>query len=258
MPHDIMDRHATGLIRTGGAADPIGIVDELRRRRQRFDRATRGMSDAQRRRLNGLPPLGPETPKTLDATPPPEPPETNEIWARQIAEAIELQRKALDAFIATLPTVLPTVLPTGPYDRDRVRRHHTATVDRIVDTVAAMHGVHPYDIRGSSRTRRTVLARRMVMVLAMRLPAMSLTNVGQLLDRDHTTVLHAQSVHARILEIASGKRKPGTDRRKRENGRNSSDPERNADAARLYADQFAACERMLGLQIGGDDALHTG
>lgn len=67
-------------------------------------------------------------------------------------------------------------------DRPRLLR-------QIVDDVAEATGVSAALILGESRVRRIARARQIVMFVAHR-QGMSLTEIGQFLRRDHTSVLH--------------------------------------------------------------------
>lgn len=60
----------------------------------------------------------------------------------------------------------------------------------IVCLVAADHGLTSADLYGRSRTRRVVAARQAAMLAVRRQTDMSLSEIGRLFDRDHTTVLH--------------------------------------------------------------------
>ena len=60
---------------------------------------------------------------------------------------------------------------------------------QIVEAVADATGVSADAILGESRVRRIARARQIVMFVAHR-QGLSLTEIGQFLRRDHTSVLH--------------------------------------------------------------------
>ncbi len=60
---------------------------------------------------------------------------------------------------------------------------------QIVDDVAEATGVPASAILGESRVRRITRARQIVMFVAHR-QGLSLTEIGQFLRRDHTSVMH--------------------------------------------------------------------
>ena len=60
---------------------------------------------------------------------------------------------------------------------------------QIVDDVAEATGVSASAILGESRVRRITRARQIVRIVAHR-QGLSLTEIGQFLRRDHTSVMH--------------------------------------------------------------------
>jgi hypothetical protein len=64
----------------------------------------------------------------------------------------------------------------------------------VVKLVSLKHGVHPRDIVGANRFRRTVAARHhAIWLVHTHCPWLSLPDVGRLFGRDHTTILYAIS-----------------------------------------------------------------
>ena len=63
-------------------------------------------------------------------------------------------------------------------------------VGRIIDVVAAYHGMHTRDLTGPSRQRQVTRARQLAMFLARQHLQLSLPELGRAFGgRDHTTAL---------------------------------------------------------------------
>lgn len=74
----------------------------------------------------------------------------------------------------------------------------------LLALAAVRNGVTPADIVGSSRKREILTGRQEAMALIYQHTAASTTGVGRLLDRDHTTVVHAlqkRGVEGKLLEV---------------------------------------------------------
>lgn len=69
-------------------------------------------------------------------------------------------------------------------------------IEQIIYAVAEVYGCAPAEIMGRARSKTIAEARLCVCVVARRCTRMSLTEIGDSLDRDHTTVMAA---------LASGK-----------------------------------------------------
>jgi len=59
-----------------------------------------------------------------------------------------------------------------------------------IDTIAQEHGYTVEDILGKSRTKHLVHVRRLC-VLMLREKGYSTTEIGRVMDRDHSTIVHA-------------------------------------------------------------------
>ena len=71
----------------------------------------------------------------------------------------------------------------------------------IVDIVAGLAGITRDDILGQRRHRRIAWPRQIACYLIRRRCITSLPRIGQLMGRDHTTILHAErAVAKRLLE----------------------------------------------------------
>lgn len=75
-------------------------------------------------------------------------------------------------------------------------------IEQIIYAVAEVYGCAPAEIMGRARSKTIAEARLCVCVVARRCTRMSLTEIGDSLDRDHTTVMAA---------LASGKRQAARD-----------------------------------------------
>jgi chromosomal replication initiator protein len=65
------------------------------------------------------------------------------------------------------------------------------TVARIQDVVARYYDLLPIEMRSKRRAQRVSRPRQIAMYLARELTPKSLPHIGQLFDRDHTTVISA-------------------------------------------------------------------
>ena len=63
----------------------------------------------------------------------------------------------------------------------------------IIDVVAEWYRVSPKLIRGEGRSRSIIIARHTAMYLIRELTKLSTAEIGELFERDHSTVLHAIS-----------------------------------------------------------------
>ena len=64
------------------------------------------------------------------------------------------------------------------------------TLPRILETVARFYSVSEKDLRGKGRTKDIVIPRQVAMYVMREETERSLVDIGDLLGRDHTTVLH--------------------------------------------------------------------
>ena len=244
MSHDLMQRHQTGLIRSGGASDPIGIVDEIQARREALRRASAHMSEAGRRRALGLPPQQPgENRDTVLA------------MARPAETAETLRRREEAASIQEVIAAdqVGHVRVSDAYDALAERQKHAATFSRIVEIVADVWDVSPHAIIGTRRGRQVALARRCIFVLVERVTGLSYANSARMMRRDHTTVLYSLAAHERTLALLRGdKTLPNLRAPKTWNRRHSTSPTNNLSAARRYMEAFREVERRIG-----DYPLHS-
>lgn len=86
-----------------------------------------------------------------------------------------------DPYAALLP---PTTAPgaMAPSWRD--------VAIRLIATVAQEHGVSPAELLGTSRHRHIITAKQAAMLAVRERMGLSYPVIGELFNRDHTTVLH--------------------------------------------------------------------
>ena len=62
----------------------------------------------------------------------------------------------------------------------------------IVTAVADFYGIRASDIKGKSRAAENVLARQVaIYIVSTLMPELSLKEIGEAVNRDHSTVLHS-------------------------------------------------------------------
>jgi chromosomal replication initiator protein len=69
----------------------------------------------------------------------------------------------------------------------------TITYDGIISTVCERFGIRPHDLTSPRRSRHIALPRHVAMYLCRRLLNASFPHLGQLFQRDHSTVMHGVS-----------------------------------------------------------------
>tara|TARA_R100000951_G_scaffold58086_1_gene48770 strand:+ start:3673 stop:4119 length:447 start_codon:yes stop_codon:yes gene_type:complete len=74
-------------------------------------------------------------------------------------------------------------------------------IGRILATVSRLTEVPISKIRGKSRLSEIVAARRICMVLISEIGGYTLTTIGGVFNRDHTTVLHAVKQHMDYMDV---------------------------------------------------------
>jgi chromosomal replication initiator protein len=60
----------------------------------------------------------------------------------------------------------------------------------FIDAIAQQHGYSVEDIIGKSRRKKLVAVRR-ICVIMLRLQGYSTTEIGRIMNRDHSTICHA-------------------------------------------------------------------
>jgi chromosomal replication initiator protein len=61
----------------------------------------------------------------------------------------------------------------------------------IIDTVSNYYGISIKDIKGRCRKRKIVKPRQVIMFLLRTKARMNLSDIGDIMNRDHTTVIHS-------------------------------------------------------------------
>ena len=73
--------------------------------------------------------------------------------------------------------------------------------NQILDAVGKIFGVTPKGLKSKIRTQRVALARQVVMYLLRNENRMSTIEIGEFLNRDHSTVIHgSRMIAARIAK----------------------------------------------------------
>lgn len=63
--------------------------------------------------------------------------------------------------------------------------------NNIIDTVINYYGITIKDVKGKCRKRKIVKPRQVIMFLLRTKAKMILSDIGELMNRDHTTVIHS-------------------------------------------------------------------
>jgi chromosomal replication initiator protein len=109
----------------------------------------------------------------------------------RVSAFASLQRSAADSQMAE--AVLKDLFPDG--------REQEVSVQLIMQEVADYFSLTVEDLCSPSRSRQLVTARQIAMYLARELTEMSLPRIGKAFGgRDHTTVMHAKSKIARLMQ----------------------------------------------------------
>jgi chromosomal replication initiator protein len=109
----------------------------------------------------------------------------------RVSAFASLQRAPADSSMAE--DVLKDLFPDG--------RDQEVSVQIIMDEVAAYFSLSVEELCSPSRSRQLVTARQIAMYLTRELTEMSLPRIGKAFGgRDHTTVMHAKSKIARLMQ----------------------------------------------------------
>lgn len=76
--------------------------------------------------------------------------------------------------------------------KEREAEYHYKSATRTIFLVAERHGISPCDIRSNGRSKRFVRARdEAIRIVADEWPELSLTSIGRIFNRDHSTIIHS-------------------------------------------------------------------
>ena len=75
--------------------------------------------------------------------------------------------------------------------RDVIRSERSYTPEYIVEKTAAFYSLNPEDILGKGKTKNIAAARQMATYLMRKLTTLTLEEIGTVLNRDHSTILHS-------------------------------------------------------------------
>ena len=112
-----------------------------------------------------------------------------------IAEEVATDVRELEATLARIMAhaSLQGQDLTADYVRGRMRlgRSRSVSLADITEVVCRRYDVRPEELHSRRRGRHVVLPRQLAMFLCRRHLAASFPRIGELFDRDHTTVIHA-------------------------------------------------------------------
>ena len=75
--------------------------------------------------------------------------------------------------------------------REVIRSERSYTPEYIVEKTAAFYNLAPDDIMGKGKTKNIAAARQMATYLMRKLTTLTLEEIGAVLNRDHSTILHS-------------------------------------------------------------------
>lgn len=115
----------------------------------------------------------------------------------------------LETALAKVRQALADAEPYLPYPRSPRQRSHGLAASEVVAVVAAHFGVTAGELISASRRREVTEARQAAMLVLHDHMGYSYSDVGRMLDRDHTTVMAGvararqwdHSVMAPILQV---------------------------------------------------------
>ncbi len=75
--------------------------------------------------------------------------------------------------------------------KEVIRNERVYTPEYIIEKIASYYNITTEEIAGKSKIKNTALARQISMYLMRKLTSLTLEEIGAVLNRDHSTVLHA-------------------------------------------------------------------
>ena len=75
--------------------------------------------------------------------------------------------------------------------KEVIRNEKVYTPEYIIEKIASYYGISIEEISGKSKIKNTALARQISMYLMRKLTNLTLEEIGAVLNKDHSTVLHA-------------------------------------------------------------------
>ncbi|MFN8512626.1 MAG: chromosomal replication initiator protein DnaA [Thermomicrobiales bacterium] len=110
-----------------------------------------------------------------------------------------LNRIIAHAQLEGVPVTL--ALATGAMNDPQLNaKRKLITLPRILEAVSRYYNVHERDLKGKGRTKDIVIPRQVAMYIMREETDRSLVDIGELLGRDHTTVLHGINKTADDIE----------------------------------------------------------
>jgi len=140
-----------------------------------------------------------------------------ELRRQKRAEYVAAERKRRQenaAQIAEQRRIANEAIRAGNAALARVRQQWSeqvatfSSVSAIVHRIARAPGVLPAQIMGNGRSRDVTFARQAVMYWTARRSGRSLVEIGHILQRDHTSVLHGKRAYVRKRAAQGRKLRP--------------------------------------------------
>jgi chromosomal replication initiator protein len=76
-------------------------------------------------------------------------------------------------------------------NKEVIRNEKVYTPEYIIEKIASYYGISIEEISGKSKIKNTAMARQISMYLMRKLTNLTLEEIGTVLNKDHSTVLHA-------------------------------------------------------------------
>ena len=116
-----------------------------------------------------------------------------------------LNRIIAQAHLEGVPVTLASATAAMNDPQLNVKRK-LITLPRILETVARFYNVPEKDLKGKGRTKEIVIPRQVAMYVMREETERSLVEIGEVLGRDHTTVMHGINKTADEIERAPERR----------------------------------------------------
>lgn len=116
-----------------------------------------------------------------------------------------LNRIIAQAHLEAVPVTLASATAAMNDPQMNVKRK-LITLPRILETVARFYNVAEKDLKGKGRTKEIVIPRQVAMYVMREETERSLVEIGEVLGRDHTTVMHGINKTADEIERAPERR----------------------------------------------------
>ena len=99
--------------------------------------------------------------------------------------------KKIQAYIELEHSGSPDMTLVENITKEVIRSERSYTPEYIVEKTAAFYDLSPEDILGKGKTKSIAAARQMATYLMRKLTTLTLEEIGSVLNRDHSTILHS-------------------------------------------------------------------